>query len=179
MSEAERTMKDVEVIPDDTARSKPQRRGPKTAAGKARIGLNAIKYGLTSTRLILPSENATDWETFRQAIVDDRAPVGPVETVLAERVASAAWRLRRLTAYEDATLAERQHLKEVSARLLPHPNDLDKIIRYEAHLNRQLYQALHELEAMRAARCGQSTPLVRMDVQGLPAALPTPTVTTT
>jgi hypothetical protein len=171
-------MTDVEVIPDDTARSKPQRRGPKTAAGKARIALNAIKHGLSSTRLILPSENATDWESFRRVIVDDRAPVGPVETVLAERVAWAAWRLRRATSFEEAALAERQHLEVISARLLPHPNDLDRIIRWEAHLNRQLYQALHELEAMRAARGGQPTTLVRVDVQGPAEALKTPTAAT-
>ncbi len=38
----------------------------------------------------------------------------------------------------------------------------------EAHLSRQLYQALHELEAMRAGRRGQAAPLVRVDVQGAP-----------
>jgi len=90
--------------------------------------------------------------------------VEPVETALAERVASAFWRLRRVTAYEEATLAERQRLETPSARLLPHPVDIDKVVRYEAHLSRQLYQALHELEAMRAARRGQAAPLLRVDV---------------
>jgi len=36
--------------------------------------------------------------------------------------------------------------------------------REEAHLSRQLYQALHELEAMRSARRGQAAPLLRLDV---------------
>jgi hypothetical protein len=177
MSETERTLKDVEVMPEDT-RSRPRRRGPKTATGKARIGLNAIKHGLSSTRLILPGENATDWESFRRAIVDDRAPVGSVETVLAERAAWAAWRLRRVLSFEEAVLTERQHLEMISARLLPSPNHLDMIIRWEAHLNRQLYQALHELEAMRAARGGQPTTLVRVDVQGPAEALATPAIAT-
>jgi hypothetical protein len=88
--------------------------------------------------------------------VSTLAPVGPIEPELAERVASALRRLRRVTAYEEAAIGERQHLETVSARLLPHPLDLDKIIRFEAHLTRQLYHALHELEAMRirAARAG-------------------------
>jgi len=90
--------------------------------------------------------------------------VGPVELALAERVASALWRLRRVAAYEEAALAERQDLATASACLLPHPLDLDKIIRFEAHLNRQLYQALHELESRRAERRGESAPLVRVDV---------------
>ena len=68
-------------------------------------------------------------------------------------------------AYEEAAIGERQDLEAASARLLPHPLDIDKVIRYEAHLSRQLYQALHELEAMRAERRGQPTPLLRVDVQ--------------
>ena len=58
-----------------------------------------------------------------------------------ERVASALWRLHRVTAYEEAAMAERQDLELASARLLPHPLDIDKVVRYEAHLSRQLYQS--------------------------------------
>lgn len=54
-------------------------------------------------------------------------------------------------------------------RLLPQASILEKIVRYEAHLNRQLYQALHELEALQARRQGDAAPLARVDVQGLPA----------
>jgi hypothetical protein len=93
-------------------------------------------------------------------------PVGPLEAALAERVASALWRLRRVTAYEDAAIAERRRLEARSARLLPHPLDIEKIIRYEAHLSRQCYQTLHELEALRAERRGRPAPLLRVDVKG-------------
>ncbi len=144
---------------------RPQRRGPKTAAGKARISGNAITHGISSTRLVVLGESPTEWEMHRRGIEDTLAPVGPVERALTERVAAAIWRLRRVAAYETAALAERQDLAPASARLLPHPLDLDRIIRYEAHLNRQLYQALHELESMRAERRGQPTPLLRVDVQ--------------
>ena len=155
---------DAERTNTHRARSGSRRRGPKTAAGKARVSLNALTHGISSTRLVVPGERSTDWETYRRNIVDALAPVGPVETALAERVASAFWRLRRVTAYEEATLAERQDLETPSARLLPHPVDIDKVVRYEAHLSRQLYQALHELEAMRAARRGQAAPLLRVDL---------------
>ncbi len=143
----------------------PQRRGPKTAAGRARVGLNALTHGIASARLVVPGESATEWEGSRQAMMDALAPAGPVEMALAERAATAVWRLRRVAAYEAASIAERQHLATASARLLPHPLDIDKIIRYEAYLSRQLYQALHQLEAMRAERQGQPTPLLRVDVQ--------------
>jgi len=52
-------------------------------------------------------------------------------------------------------------------RALPHREDTDKVMRYEAHLHRQLLQTLHELEARQARRAGQAAPLARLDVQGL------------
>ncbi len=156
---------DAERATTHRARPGSRRRGPKTAVGKARVSLNALTHGISSTRLVVPGESTAEWETYRTAIIEAIAPAGPVETALAERTASALWRLRRVTAYEEAAIAERQDLETTSARLLPHPLDIDKIVRFEAHLTRQLYQALHELESMRAERRGQPTPLLRVDVQ--------------
>ena len=51
-------------------------------------------------------------------------------------------------------------------RILPREDDLQKIARYEAHLSRQMYQALHELEALQKRRSGGAAPLVRVDVHG-------------
>jgi hypothetical protein len=51
--------------------------------------------------------------------------------------------------------------------LLPDGEVLNKVVRYEAHLNRQLYQALHELEALQARRRGLLAPLARLEVHGL------------
>jgi len=174
-------IEDPDVVPGSNAgqSARPQRRGPKTAAGKARVGLNALTHGIASARPVVPGESPTEWEMSRQGIVDALGPAGPVELSLAERVATTLWRLRRVAAYETAAIAERQHLATASARLLPHPLDIDKIIRYEAHLNRQLYQALHQLEAMRAERHGQPSPLLRVDVQhhtGTPDAVDGSTV---
>jgi hypothetical protein len=53
-------------------------------------------------------------------------------------------------------------------RLLPDEKTLEKVSRYEAHLSRQLYKAMHELEALQARRQGGSAPLARLDVDGLP-----------
>jgi hypothetical protein len=54
-------------------------------------------------------------------------------------------------------------------RSLPDGKTLEKIARYEAHLSRQLYHALHELENLQKRRkMGEGTPLARLDVQGIP-----------
>jgi hypothetical protein len=51
-------------------------------------------------------------------------------------------------------------------RLLPDEKTLEKVSRYEAHLFRGLYKALHELEALQSRRSGGSAPLARLDVDG-------------
>jgi hypothetical protein len=56
-------------------------------------------------------------------------------------------------------------------RILPDDRTLEKIARYEAHLSRQLYQALHELENLHKHRkTGEGLPLARVDVNGIPGA---------
>jgi hypothetical protein len=52
-------------------------------------------------------------------------------------------------------------------RLLPDEKTLEKVARYEAHLSRGLYKALHELEALQVRRTGGAAPLARLDVDGL------------
>ncbi len=52
-------------------------------------------------------------------------------------------------------------------RLLPRVEILEKVSRYEAHLSRGLYKAMHELEALQIRRLGGSAPLARLDVDGL------------
>ena len=52
-------------------------------------------------------------------------------------------------------------------RLLPDEKTLEKIARYEAHLSRQLYTVLHELEALQTKRTGGAAPLARLDVHAL------------
>ena len=65
-----------------------------------------------------------------------------------------------LEAYHQAT-AERQ------ARARPDLDELGKLQRYEAHLERTLYRALHELEALQARRRGEAAPLGRVEVYGI------------
>jgi hypothetical protein len=67
----------------------------------------------------------------------------------------------------EAEKVERDLRNMASERLLPDEKTLEKIARYEAHLSRGLYKALHELEALQARRTGGAAPLARLDVDGL------------
>jgi hypothetical protein len=51
---------------------------------------------------------------------------------------------------------------------LPDLGQVQLLTRYEAHLSRQMYAALHELEARQSQRKGEGTPLARVQVHGLP-----------
>ncbi len=68
-----------------------------------------------------------------------------------------------------ATTWERQTDRYRRARILPDGADLERVMRYEAHLHRQMVQTLHELEAMQERRKGRAAPLARLDVSGLDA----------
>jgi hypothetical protein len=46
----------------------------------------------------------------------------------------------------------------VRERMLPDGDTLQKVARYEAHLSRQFFQALHELQRLQAARNGDQVP---------------------
>ena len=153
---------------------------------------------LSVTPVIPVLESEEDWQAHRAALLASLAPEGHLEQILAERAALVLWRLQRLARYEreviiaaqsfvpddvgDAVRYSRAALGEevteseimdrvdrlLLQRLVPDEASLNKIMRYEAHLNRQLYQALHELEALKARRQGQAAPLARVDVHGLP-----------
>jgi hypothetical protein len=69
---------------------------------------------------------------------------------------------------EQAAERVKQGLERLSwERLLPDEKTLEKVARYEAHLSRLLYKALHELEALQTKRLGGSAPLARLDVDRL------------
>jgi hypothetical protein len=93
----------------------------------------------------------------------DGSTIGPEEALI-EKLYTAA----RYDALEKEAKAERVQDELLAARrdrILPGEHDLQKIVRYEAHLSRQMYQALHELEALQTRRGGKAAPLARVDVQ--------------
>jgi hypothetical protein len=70
-----------------------------------------------------------------------------------------------IKAERQARKVEKQLLEKRRERILPSEQDMAKVGRYEAHLSRELYRALHELEALQTRRGGGAAPLGRVDVQ--------------
>jgi hypothetical protein len=87
------------------------------------------------------------------------------EELLEAAIRSAKWKAER--SKFEAEKVERDLRNMARERLLPDEKTLEKVARYEAHLSRGLYKALHELEALQARRNGGAAPLARLDVDGL------------
>jgi hypothetical protein len=77
--------------------------GPRTPNGKVVVARNAVKHGALSSFAVLPGvERVEDWQAHHDGIVRELAPVGLLETRLAERAALLLWRLDRVARYETA-----------------------------------------------------------------------------
>ena len=94
-----------------------------------------------------------------------RSPVPSVLMVSMRLIRSAQWKAERSKL--EAEKVERDLRNIARERLLPDDKILEKVSRYEAHLSRLMFKALHELEALQVRRSGGTAPLARLDVDGL------------
>jgi hypothetical protein len=144
--------------------------GPRTSEGKAVAARNSLRHGLTAEAVILPNENAEDFDAFVDDLRAALDPMGGVEELMAERIVGAAWRLRRILRVEAAVYSDRGK-DHFSFGKEPAPlawekvfvfDTFDKISRYEAALQRSLTTALHEIQRLQAVRAGRevSAPVV-------------------
>jgi len=69
--------------------------GPQTAEGKAAVSQNAVRHGLFAAEAVIQGEDPSDYELYRDKYLAELLPVGMVESMLAERIVSLWWRLRR------------------------------------------------------------------------------------
>jgi hypothetical protein len=69
--------------------------GPRSRQGKAAISQNAVKHGLLSRHDVISSERQADFDLYRRELLAELAPVSPMESMLAERIVSLSWRLKR------------------------------------------------------------------------------------
>lgn len=130
-------------------------RGPKTEDGKARSSRNALRHGLRAQRfVVLPDEDARAYAAHEQALMDELAPDGAFQTLLARRVAAAAWRLSRADRVE-VELFEHQRrgrgdLGEALIRDGHGARALQTLLRYRGGAQAELWRALHALKALQA-----------------------------
>ena len=149
--------------------------GPRTPEGKAVVALNAVKHGLLSREALVKGENEAELVAFGKRMRAQLAPVGELELLLADRVVSSAWRLRRAVALEAVLLGEKGTDGRASLNPITSKYDRDRLLtysRYEAALERALYKALAELRRLQAER--GTEPVAVLDAAEVEAAAAAP-----
>jgi hypothetical protein len=156
--------------------------GPRTKEGKSRSRKNALKHGVLASALLIDAwaQGINDEASFEDLLGDlnrDLAPVGKLEELLVERVAVCWWRQRRALQCEGG-LIRRELISSISQDdldcalgrssddplldILEHhylPTEgLDRVLRYETSIQRQLAYALNQLERLQRARKGEHVP---------------------
>jgi hypothetical protein len=124
--------------------------GPKTSPGKAMSSWDSARHGLLSERLpLIYGKNKRHFARLLTSLRQDLEPVGTVEEVLVERIAQEYWRLAVAAWHEGEELWGSSPFSHTS---------IDRIVRYQTTINRQLYQAINQLERLQRLRKGDHVP---------------------
>ncbi len=78
--------------------------GPRTTQGKAAVSQNAVKHGLLTRRDVISSESQADFDLYREHMLAELTPVSPMESMLAERIVTLSWRLKRVCRIQNQTI---------------------------------------------------------------------------
>ena len=121
--------------------------GPKDTT---RTKYNARKHGLLSKAAIIQNgarkEDQHELDSLREALWQDLRPEGAMEEILVDEVVSCIWRKRRALRWEALASAR----SPLSGKVL------EKILRYETTIDRQMSRALKQLGELQAARRARS-----------------------
>ena len=135
--------------------------GPRTPAGKATVSVNAVKHGLTARDVVLPTESAEEFESFRTGLLAALDPVGDLEGVLAERIVTLLWRLRRVPMFEAAL--HRRGLKELIAQNAEEACNRYETFDIDAELLREMRVAASDRQAYKDAQRSLVTARAALD----------------
>jgi hypothetical protein len=170
------------AVPVSNARAEGSRkngaksRGPKTLEGKARSAQNALKHGLRAQKyVVLPEEDAAEFAGLEAAMIEELAPVGALQTVLARRVAIAAWRLARADRIEVELFAHRSWGANANPGLAMirdgnGTRSFETLLRYRGAAMAEFWRALKMLKALQAEQTAETEPaLVAQLMEAHPA----------
>jgi hypothetical protein len=155
------------AVPVSNARAEASRRngarsrGPKTPESKARSAQNALKHGMRAQKyVVLPQEDAAAFEALEAAILAELAPQGALQTLLARRVAVAAWRLERADRLEAEVLEFRSSEGANAGLALIRDGNgtrsFETLMRYRGAAMAEFMRALRTLKALQAEQAANA-----------------------
>jgi hypothetical protein len=157
--------------------------GPRTAEGKATASRNAVKHGLLAEQVVIHGEDPAQFDLYREGMLEELAPMGGIETMLAERAVSLAWRLRRAERLQSAVFATiyRENAGDIvlwprhGLPIEPKPDEeavilgqvvmtdfaraqvLDRLLVHERRIENSLYRTMRELRREQEDRTAAAT----------------------
>jgi hypothetical protein len=134
--------------------------GPRTAAGKAAVRMNALRHGLRARTVVLPSENRDEFHQLCDDLEIDWQPQSRTEQFYLEQMAVSQWKLTRMEVSESDVRGRFEFVEEQ----LPL---LDRLWQTQCRLERSYARAQRELERLQKAR----RPVDQPDVE-VPATQP-------
>jgi hypothetical protein len=152
--------------------------GPRTPEGKTVVSQNAVKHGLLAREAVIKGEDPGQFEFYRDQMLGELAPVGQMESVLAERVVSLSWRLQRAERLQSAAF-DAMYTEDTAGPLagvkrmlraqgdpddddlilgqvvvadFTHAKVIDRLLLYERRIEHSLYRTMAELQRRRLLR---------------------------
>ena len=150
--------------------------GPKTPEGKAKSSRNAVRTGLTGRTVLLPTDDAAEYEKLLRELAAEYQPVGRHENELVQALADHTWRLMRIPGLEMAIYAagHEQFAEKFAAHdpamrnsliqmhtFLHYEKQLRNLQLQEGRLRRYRQKDLSELEQLQMRRRAKETRLAR------------------
>ena len=143
--------------------------GPKSEAGKAKAAGNSYQHGFYAKHLFLTPEQVAkdklDYLAVANGFYAHYQPLGYVESLWVEKIATQVLRSARLLAHEQKILACTAPFESRSA---------SNLVRYQTSVNRELTWAIEELERLQEIRKTGSNPSEPYDSNGNESLDPEP-----
>ncbi len=153
--------------------------GPKTTEGKEESSKNATKYGFCAQQDVIKYESQVDYDMLRQELIEDLKPIGPMQYLLADRIVSLTWRLKRAERIQNQTIdimLEKDAVKfpseksrkdyytyawdpnlalgRMASKDFAYDKTLDHLIMYERRIENSLYKTMRELQKLQTPKTG-------------------------
>lgn len=110
-----------------------------------------------SKKLVVSGEKLSEYQEFRQNLMEAFQPEGAMENLLVEKIACLAWRQRRAVQAE-SSLFHKSLSNEWSRKSLEsffqgrEGGCLQNLSRYEANIEKNFYKAMQQLKELQKSR---------------------------
>jgi len=138
--------------------------GPKSAAGRAAVRLNALKFGLRARTVVLPGESQAEFDRLCDDLQQEWQPRTRTEQFYLEQMAVSQWKLTRTEIAEKGIYAEELDA-EKQTKLL------DRIWNAQHRLERAFARSQRELERLQEGR-GRTVDTAEPPIYEEPAVRP-------